>query len=244
MVAASAAVSRETNTIHTICEIDITEPRRRMREHQEQTGERLSLTAYIVTCLARTVAEDRTFNSRRRGGRLYVLDDVTISALVERELDGRSVPEPLAIQMADKKTLRQIHDELRSVSRQSDRPLGALGGMAWVIRLIPSFLFKLFVRAASKSIGMAKRYGVVGVTAVGMFGPSPMWLVPLSSATVAVAVGSIVEHTVLIDGQIQVREHLCLTLSFNHDIIDGAPAARFAKRLADRLSGGAAVLEA
>ncbi|MFN2394230.1 MAG: 2-oxo acid dehydrogenase subunit E2 [Bacteroidales bacterium] len=25
------------------------------------------------------------------------------------------------------------------------------------------------------------------------------------------------------------REHLCLTLSFDHDIVDGAPAARFVR---------------
>lgn len=29
------------------------------------------------------------------------------------------------------------------------------------------------------------------------------------------------------DGRIEVREHLHLTLSVDHDIVDGAPAARF-----------------
>ena len=91
---------------------------------------------------------------------------------------------------------------------------------------------------------MAKRYGVVGVTAVGMFGPSPMWLMPLSAATVAVAVGSIVERPVAADGGIEAREHLCLTLSFNHDIIEGAPAARFAKRFCEQLASGEALLDA
>lgn len=33
------------------------------------------------------------------------------------------------------------------------------------------------------------------------------------------------------DGRIEIREYLSLTLSFNHDVIDGAPAARFAQRL-------------
>ncbi|MBW6536876.1 MAG: 2-oxo acid dehydrogenase subunit E2 [Mariniphaga sp.] len=27
------------------------------------------------------------------------------------------------------------------------------------------------------------------------------------------------------------REHICLTLSFDHDIVDGAPAARFIRHL-------------
>lgn len=57
MVAASAAVCRERDTIHILTEVDVMEPRRLIREHREHTGERLSLTAYIVTCLARAIAE-------------------------------------------------------------------------------------------------------------------------------------------------------------------------------------------
>jgi pyruvate/2-oxoglutarate dehydrogenase complex dihydrolipoamide acyltransferase (E2) component len=37
----------------------------------------------------------------------------------------------------------------------------------------------------------------------------------------------------------EVREYLCLTLSLNHDIINGAPAARFVKRLTDLIESGA-----
>jgi pyruvate/2-oxoglutarate dehydrogenase complex dihydrolipoamide acyltransferase (E2) component len=37
---------------------------------------------------------------------------------------------------------------------------------------------------------------------------------------------------------LQERENLCLTFSFDHDIIDGAPAARFMSRFAEILSSG------
>jgi len=85
---------------------------------------------------------------------------------------------------------------------------------------------------------MAKRYGVAGVTAIGMFGAGAAWAIPLTSATVTVTVGSTVRRPVLVDGALEDREHLCLTLSFNHDIVDGAPAARFMKRLGEVLGGG------
>ena len=35
------------------------------------------------------------------------------------------------------------------------------------------------------------------------------------------------------DGTIEVREYLYLTVSFDHDIVDGAPAARFTSRLVE-----------
>lgn len=242
-VSASASVGRERNTIHILTEVDIAEPRRLMQEHREQTGESLSLTAYIVACLAQAVAEHRTVNALRKGRHLLLLDDVTINTLFEREIGGEAVPEPYAIRAADKKTYHQIHEELRAAQRQTSGPLGSLSGAAWIVRLIPNVLLKAFIRWGSRSPAMAMRYGVICVTAVGMFGPSPMWAVPLSSAAVAVAVGSIVERPRVAGGRVEARECICLTLSFDHDIIDGAPAARFTKRYAELLAAGDALRE-
>ncbi len=237
MVAASAAVGREKDTIHLMTEVDITGPRRLIAEHRERTGERLSLTGYVVTCLARTLDEFPRFNSFRKGSRLIVLDELTISVLFEREIDGENIPEPVGIQAANRKTYRQVNDELRAAQQQAGQRLGSATGTAW-IRFIPSFLLRTFIRLASRNIGMQKRFGVVGVTAVGMFGSGPMWLMPLTSATVTVAVGAIAKRPVLVDDGLQEREHVCLTVSFDHDIVDGAPAARFTSRFAELLSSG------
>ena len=48
MVAASAAITARRSTVHSMAEVDITEPRRLIREHDKSTGEKLSFTAYIV----------------------------------------------------------------------------------------------------------------------------------------------------------------------------------------------------
>ncbi len=243
MAAASAAVCRGRDTIHTLTEVDITEPRRLIREHHERTGERLSLTAYVVTCMGRAIAEQPSLNVVRRGRKLYLLNGVTVGTLVERSIDGEFVPEPFGIRAADAKTYRQVNDELRAAQRQSDGRLGGLSGATWV-RFVPSVLFRTMIRAASGSVRMAERYGVVSVTAVGMFGKGPMWLVPLSASTVAVAVGAIVARPVMVDGRLATHEHLCLTISFDHDIVDGAPAARFTARFSELIAGGAALREA
>ena len=51
-------------------------------------------------------------------------------------------------------------------------------------------------------------------------------------------VGGIGEKPGVVDGQIAIRDYLSLTISFDHDIIDGAPAARFTKRLKDLIESG------
>jgi pyruvate/2-oxoglutarate dehydrogenase complex dihydrolipoamide acyltransferase (E2) component len=240
MVAASASVGREQNNIHTITEVDISQPRRLIREHAQRAGERLSLTAYITACLAQSVAEYPNLNSFRKGKKLVILDDVTISVLVEREINGEVVPENLGIRAAQTKTPRQIHEEIRAAQAHGEDALGGLSGITW-LRFIPAFLFRIFIRIASGNIQMMKRYGAIGVTAVGMFGPKnqALWAIPLvGGATVGVAVGGIVERPCVTNGQIETREHLCLTISFNHDIVDGAPAARFVKRFSELLMGG------
>jgi pyruvate/2-oxoglutarate dehydrogenase complex dihydrolipoamide acyltransferase (E2) component len=242
MVTASAAVSKEKDTIHLITEVDITRPRQLISEHLELTNEKLSLTGYVVSCLARTINEFPQFNSFRKGNRLIILDDLTISVLFEREIDGESVPEPVGIQNATKKNYRQINDELRLAQNMKVEHLGAATNAAWV-RFIPVSLLKIFIRLASKSVGMQMRYGVVGVTAVGMFGTGSLWLVPLTNATVTVAIGSISKKPVLIHQSVQEHEFLCLTISFDHDIVDGAPAARFTRRFAELLSSGMEISE-
>jgi pyruvate/2-oxoglutarate dehydrogenase complex dihydrolipoamide acyltransferase (E2) component len=243
VVAAAAAAGNRQNNIHSIIEVDIIEPRRLLREHRRKSGERLSLTAYIIFCLARTVDQFPSVNSFRKGRKLILLNDVTVSATVEREIDGERMPEIFSIHAAQTKTYRQIHDEIRSAQQNREDRLGALSGSTW-IRFIPGFLLRAFVRAASRSIFMAKRFGKVGVTAVGMFGSGAQWFIPLSGGTVVVTVGGIVERPAFVDGRLEPREMLCLTVSFNHDIVDGAPAARFTKRLAELIRSGDAIREA
>jgi pyruvate/2-oxoglutarate dehydrogenase complex dihydrolipoamide acyltransferase (E2) component len=67
----------------------------------------------------------------------------------------------------------------------------------------------------------------VGVTSIGMFSQGWGWAIPLAPLTVVVTVGPVVDRPVVRDGLVVARPILPLTLSFDHAVIDGAPAARF-----------------
>jgi pyruvate/2-oxoglutarate dehydrogenase complex dihydrolipoamide acyltransferase (E2) component len=242
MVIASASVTRQKNTIHCVTEVDVTEPRRLLKEYLARHGEKLSFTGYIAACLARAVGEDPRFNAFIKGRHLIIPEDVTVSVLIERESEGEKFPEPAAIQKAQKKSLLEIHREIREAQKEQDDRLGSLSGQTWV-RMIPPFLMKMFVRLADRSISMGVRYGKTAVTAMGMFGKEGAWFIPHGSATVLLSVGSIINRTIEADGGLRYEEHLCVTVSFDHDIIDGAPAARFVQRLSDIIKSGGAVYE-
>ncbi len=237
MVIASATVTKEKNTIHCITEVDITRPRQLINEHFSRTGEKLSLTAYIVTCLAHTIRDHPMLNSFIKGRKQIILEDVTVSVLVERELNGEKVPEPLAIDRAQLKSHREISDEIRNAQNHSSETLGSLSGMGW-IKLIPGFMLKTFIRIADRNIKMAKKYGKVAVTAVGMFDKESVWFIPHGSATVLITIGGINQKRELTENKRVETEHLCITASFDHNIVDGAPAARFMKQFAATIREG------
>ena len=50
-------------------------------------------------------------------------------------------------------------------------------------------------------------------------------------------VGGITRKPGLVDGRVEPREYLALTASIDHDIVDGAPAARFARKLRELIEG-------
>lgn len=236
-VIASATVTKEKNTIHSFTEVDITEPRRVIKNYFKETGKKISLTAYIVSCLAQTIKDYPKFNSFIKGRKLIVLNDITISVLVERDIEGEKVPEPIGIKKVQEKSPLQIQTEIKTAKEEVNDKLGSLSGKTW-LNLIPTFLLKTFIRIADKNIRMSKSYGKVAVTSIGMFSKEAVWFIPHGSATVLLTVGSIGNKVVEINGEFVTREHLCLTASFDHDIVDGAPASRFMNQLLETIKSG------
>jgi pyruvate/2-oxoglutarate dehydrogenase complex dihydrolipoamide acyltransferase (E2) component len=237
MVRASASVTRRRNVIHSMTEVDVSVPRGKLKEHFEQTGEKLSFTGYLVACLAKVIEQHPGMNSFIRGRKLVLLEEINISVLIEREIRGESIPEPLVIRNANGKSLREITQEIRKAQENAGKELGSLSKMTWV-RFVPGFLLKTFIRLADKNIRMATRYGKVAVTAMGMFSREPFWFIPHGTGTLLMTVGSIVNRVVETASGFESREHLSLTLSFDHDIIDGAPAARFVDELSKEIKRG------
>ena len=126
---------------------------------------------------------------------------------------------------------------IRSAQNPGGQHLGNLSNMAW-IKYIPGFLMRTFIRIADKNIKMGVRYGKVAVTAVGMFNKESVWFIPHGSATVLITVGGINSKLVKEDDKIIEKEHLCLSASFDHNIVDGAPASRFMKQFSETIRSG------
>ena len=226
--------------IHGLVEVDITEARERIRQIKEKTGERLSFTGFIAYCCAKAVDEDKHLHAYRDWrNRLILFDDVDISLGVERRGEGQPVVLQGVVRAANRKSVREIHTEIRELQSKAlvETPWGRW--LRWYV-LIPGFIRRLLFRMAQRAPTAVKGLnGTVVITSVGMFGNVAGWGIPLAAHTLCVTVGGIESKPVLHNGELQEREHLCLTVTFDHDIVDGAPAARFIQRFVALVQAGA-----
>ena len=217
----------------------MTRPRAFIREHKAKTGELLSFTAFIVTCLARAIHTNPSVQAYRNWrNQLVLFDDVDVVTMIETEMDGVALPH--IIRTANRKSFRQIHDEIRSVQAKPTRSDQKTGLEQWGPRL-PRFVRDVFYWALFQNPHWLKKIaGTVVVTAVGMFGKGGGWGLGagLAMHTLGLTIGGIAEKPGIAEGQIVPREYLCVTISLDHDIVDGAPAARFAQHFEELVESG------
>lgn len=233
------------HSMYGLLEVDVTVARQFIEDHKARTGELLSFTGYLVLCLARAVEENKAVQACRKGRKqLVVFDDVNVGIMVERKIGERRVLMGEVIRRANHKTYREIHEEIRSA--QSSLPPASGRAAAWFqsALLLPWPLSRLSgavlrtVLRRDPAIGAAIA-GTVGISAVGMFGEGQGgWGIAPTMHPLDLIVGSTAWKPAVVEGRIEPREILNLTLVFDHDVIDGAPAARFARRLVELIESG------
>lgn len=238
-------LSGPAHMMYGLLEVDVTAARQSIKEFRARTGEGLSYTAFLVSCLARAVDEDKSVQACLKGRKqMVIFDDVNVGLMIEHDAGGKRQLMGYVVREANRKTLRQIHDEIRSA--QSGPVPPGQGMPAWFRRglLSPwplSRLFKGLITMAGRRdptirAGMA---GTVALSSVGTFGKGySSWGIAPTPHPLGLVVGNTTWKPAVVGGRIEPREMLNLTVLFDHDVIDGAPAARFTRRLVELIESG------
>jgi pyruvate/2-oxoglutarate dehydrogenase complex dihydrolipoamide acyltransferase (E2) component len=233
-------LGQRRHIVHGLIEVDVTDPRQAIRDHEGRTGEKLSFTAFIIYCLARAIEEHPHLHAYRDWrNRLVIYEDINITSMFEVDTGQRKSPIPHVFREANRKSLRQIHEELRAIQNRPQRS-GEIGFMRWFLRF-PAFLRHGFYWVVMRFPQTFRdSSSPVMVTAVGMFGSGGGWAITMPNFTLNIGVGGISSKPAVYRGEIAIREVLDLTVSVDHDIVDGAPAARFVqtfRTLIEKASG-------
>ncbi|HEX9132796.1 MAG TPA: 2-oxo acid dehydrogenase subunit E2 [Ktedonobacteraceae bacterium] len=225
--------------IHGLLEVDVTRALAHLREHKATTGESLSFTAFLTACVAKAVDENKAVQANRQGSKhLILFEEVDVYLPIEHGMAGQKQVIPYVIRAANRKTVREIHHEIRAAQVQD------VTKALMRVQSLPTLLYKPYLRiftwrGRTHPRLWKKNVGTVGITAVGMFENGAGWGIPIAPpTTLMMTVGGIAEKPGVVDGHIAIRDYLSLTISFDHAIVDGAPAARFTKRLKELIESG------
>ncbi len=94
----------------------------------------------------------------------------------------------------------------------------------------------LGTRAAAGKLGVEDvEGGTFTITNLGSFGADAFTPIINPPQTAILGIGRIVERPVVVSGKVEVAPTMWLSLTFDHRVVDGAPAARFVQALGDRL---------
>jgi pyruvate/2-oxoglutarate dehydrogenase complex dihydrolipoamide acyltransferase (E2) component len=236
--------------IFGLLEVDVTVARRCITEHKEQTGETLSFAGFLTYCLGRAVDEDKSIQAHRKGAKKLILfEDVNVGLMVEHKEGDKAALMGHVVMAANRKTFREIHDEIRRVQSEPTPPGRGMPSWFRTLMLLPWPFLKLVIgllrmnsqRDPTIVVAMS---GTVDITSVGMFGGGHSgWGLSPTFHPVGLVVGGISWKPAVVDGRIEPREILNLTVTFDHDIVDGAPATRFVKRLVELIESGYGLVE-
>jgi pyruvate/2-oxoglutarate dehydrogenase complex dihydrolipoamide acyltransferase (E2) component len=232
--------------IKALIEVDVTNARRYIRE-QKGHGIEISFNAWLIKCVSTAVQGTGELHAIRKGKRkMVIFKDVDISIMVEREVHGKKVPLPYVIRRTNEKSISEISKEIRSAQAQAitdegDNVLGKKKSakmMRFYYHLPGAIRRRIWKWIITDPFITKNNMGTVMISSVGMVGKVNGWVLPFSVHPLSIAVGSIIEKPGVVEGRIEVREYLHITVSVDHDVIDGAPAVRALSNMTKMMEEG------
>jgi len=205
-----------------------------------------TLTGFVVASVARAAAAHPQVHAYRNWrGQMVTHRHIDVTAIIEIATPEGPFGLPHVLHDADLRSVPELTAELHRVKR--DPSASRSGG--WLERAGPAATripgaIAIMYAAMARSVSLRQHIGTVAVTSVGMFADGGGFgITPMTLMTLEIVVGGMSRRPRVLDGRIEIRDVLDLTIAIDHNIVDGAPATRFCADLR-KLIESAAVLSA
>lgn len=219
-------------------EIDVTGARKKIKDLRKE--KRISFYSWFIKTVSDVVSSQPLshglMDNRKR---IFVFEDIDIAMPIERNVNGEKVPLALLIKKVNEKSISEIYSEIEKAKNQviSDEGDFVLGEkksrfMMNLFYSLPQKIRMFFWKKILYNPFKAKEsMGTVIITSVSGQINFSGWILPKSMHNLCLGLGSISKKPWVVNNKIEIREILHLTILFDHDVIDGAPAARFINKL-------------
>ncbi|MPM05068.1 hypothetical protein SDC9_51352 [bioreactor metagenome] len=238
-------IGKRKHHVIGLVEFDVTDSRRKIREYNKTHTDRISFNAWLISVIGSTMKKYDTSGSYLSGkNKQIIFDDINVSVVVEKEINGIKLPIPLIIQKAHSRSIDSITAQI------ADAKNAALSDKEIVLHrktqrlektyyVLPKFLRRYFWRYLLRHPRLAyRKMGNVAFTSLGMMGKVDGWFIPISVHPVCFGVSSIIRKPAVADDKIEIRDVLRMSVLIDHDVIDGAPMARFISDLSRNIEHG------
>lgn len=223
-----------------LSEIDMTSCVNLRRGCAESTGVRPSYTAFVTHAVAHAL---RTHPYANRMAvewpffkRIVQLNSVNITVAVERDQPGsEQAVYAGTIPNADTLDLVGLTRQLQGLANATEENSERWRTVKRIVERLPTWLARTVLRIPLffPALWVKHRGGAVMISSPAKYGVDMMigaWPWPIGFSF-----GYVKERPMVIDGQVEPRTTLFLTMSFDRRLMGGAPAARFFKTVCDYL---------
>ncbi len=237
-------MARKKHHVTALLEVDVTESRIKIKKHRKDKG-KISFIAWLIKVICFSLNEHKNATAFLKGkSNRVVFNDINVSVLVEKEINGEKVPIPLLIENVNEKSLNTI-SQLLSESKTKSLHKNEIVLQKQTTKteqfyyLLPGFMRRYFWRFMLKNPKIIfKKMGNVSITSVGAVGKVNGWFIPFSVHPVCFGINSVIKKPVVKNDKIEIREIMNMTILIDHDVIDGAPMARFVNELVKNIESG------
>lgn len=224
--------------VHGLIEMDISEARKAIRKYRRDKGEKLSFSAFFLSCLGKAIEKDRQIHGYRSWrNKLIVFDNIDVNMLFEVDVDGVKTVRPHIIREVNLKSPVELHKEMQDFQQMhhSSREAKFINRFVWLPKLLRRIILKWLLM---NPLWLKEYFGTVMVSSLGIFSSGGSWGIPVPNHTLQLTLGSVYDKPCLSEGRLENRQFMSMTVSVDHDIIDGLPVTRFINRLRTQIEKG------
>lgn len=226
-------IGKKKHHVSAFLEIDVSVAREKIKVYKKDIG-KISFIAWLIKVIAHTLSNYSEITAFKYGKqKTIIFEDINISFLIEKEINGEHVPLPVIIEKANMLEIEAITNQINNSKEE------ALLENQIVIQKRTTHIERLyyylpgFIRIAiwkyllnHPKIAFAKM-GNVAISSLGMYGRINGWFTPISIHPICFGLGSIIKKPVVINDKIVIREIMNISVIMDHDVVDGASMAKF-----------------
>lgn len=239
-------MGKRKHHVTALLEIDVTGIREKIKLYNKEHNNKISFTAWLISVIGSTLKKYETATAYLAGKRkLIIFDDINISLIVEKNLNGQKIPIPLVIEKSNELSNEIITKKIADARNEklTDKDIvlkKKTGRLEKLYYMLPGFARRyVWSYILSHPHFAFKKMGNVAFTSLGMMGGNVSgWFIPISVHPICFGVSSIIKKPAVVDNKIEIREILNMTILSDHDVIDGADIARFIKAFTENIQKG------